>query len=91
MKETTRKTSRARLARIEGQVRAIGTMIDDNRYCIDVVRQLRAASAALASLERDIIDYHIDTCVQHALMSDDLQARREKVEELAGILGGRKK
>ena len=91
MKETTRKTSRARLARIEGQVRAIGTMIDDNRYCIDVVRQLRAASAALASLERVIIDDHIDTCVQHALMSDDLQARREKVEELAGILGGRKK
>lgn len=91
MKETTRKTSRARLARIEGQVRAIGTMIDDNRYCIDVVRQLRAASAALASLERVIIDDHIDTCVQHALMSDDLEARREKVEELAGILGGRKK
>lgn len=91
MDAETRKTAKTRLARIEGQVRAVQKMIDEGRYCIDVVRQTRAAQSALASLERLILQDHIDTCVQHALEGDDLDARRDKVEELVAVLGGSKK
>jgi DNA-binding FrmR family transcriptional regulator len=80
-----------RLARIEGQVRGISKMLVEDRYCIDVVRQVQAIKAALSGFEGLILDDHLETCVAHALSSDDLEERREKVEELVAILGGRKK
>ena len=66
-------------------------MVADDRYCIDVVRQVQAARAALSSLEALIIDDHVDTCVQHALEDGDTTERRDKVTELVSILTGRKK
>ena len=80
-----------RLARIEGQVRGISGMIEDDRYCIDVVRQIQAVKSALTSLEGLVLNDHLDTCVETALKSDDMDERREKVEELVAVLGGRKK
>ena len=91
MRDGTRDAALKRLARIEGQVRGVGKMIEDNRYCIDVVRQVQAIKAALASFERVIIDDHLETCVETALRSDDLDDRREKVEELVAVLAGGKK
>ena len=91
MREQTRQNALKRLARIEGQVRGVAKMIEDDRYCIDVVRQVQAVKAALTSFERVILDDHLDTCVETALKSDDLEDRREKVEELVAVLGGRKK
>lgn len=91
MRTETRNSTLKRLARIEGQVRGVARMIEEDRYCIDVVRQVQAIKAALTSLETVILDDHLDTCVEHALKSDDLAARREKVEELVAVLGGRKK
>lgn len=91
MREQTRQNALKRLARIEGQVRGVAKMIEDDRYCIDVVRQVQAVKAALTGFERVILDDHLDTCVETALKSDDLEDRREKVEELVAVLGGRKK
>jgi DNA-binding FrmR family transcriptional regulator len=91
MKDDTKLAAQRRLARIEGQVRGIGKMIDDNRYCIDVVRQVQAIKAALGSLETVMLEDHLATCVEHALTSDDVSDRREKVEELVAVLGGKKK
>ncbi|MEH6410451.1 MAG: metal-sensitive transcriptional regulator [Hyphomonas sp.] len=91
MKTQTRDAAAKRLARIEGQVRGVAKMVADDRYCIDIVRQVQAIKAALIGLEGLILDDHIATCVEHALEGDDLQARREKVEELVAVLGGRKK
>lgn len=91
MKDDTKLAAQRRLARIEGQVRGIGKMIDDERYCIDVVRQVQAIKAALSGLETVILDDHLSTCVEHALTSDDVEDRREKVEELVAVLGGKKK
>ena len=88
--ETQRKVD-ARLARIEGQIRAVRKMVAEDRYCIDVVRQVQAARSALSSLETVIIDDHVDTCVQHALQAGDAGDRREKVNELVSILTGKKK
>ena len=91
MKPETRDAAARRLARIEGQVRGVAKMVADDRYCIDVVRQVQAIKAALSGLEGVILDDHIATCVDHALKGDDMNARREKVAELVAVLGGRKK
>ena len=66
MKEDTKVNAGRRLARVEGQVRALRRMVDEDKYCIDIVRQVQAARAALASFESVIIDDHIQTCVHHA-------------------------
>lgn len=91
MKSDTKSSALKRLARIEGQVRGVSRMIDEDRYCIDVVRQVQAIKAALSGLEKVVLDDHLETCVEDALTSDDVKARREKVEELVAVLGGRKK
>lgn len=91
MKTDTKDAALKRLARIEGQVRGVAKMIDEDRYCIDVVRQVQAIKAALSGLEKVVLDDHLATCVEHALTSDDIASRREKVEELVAVLGGRKK
>lgn len=91
MQQNAKTSSNRRLARIEGQVRGVKKMIDEDRYCIDIVRQLHAVRAAITSLEHVILTDHLDTCVEHALQSDSVEQRREKVEELVAILGGKKK
>ncbi len=91
MREETRTAALKRLARIEGQVRGVARMIEDDRYCIDVVRQAQAIKAALAGLEGVILDDHLETCVADALTGADVTARRAKVGELVAVLGGRKK
>ena len=91
MKTETKDAATRRLARIEGQVRGISRMVVEDRYCIDVIRQVQAVKAALAGLEATILDDHIATSVDHALTGNNVDERREKVEELVAVLGGRKK
>jgi len=91
MKQDTSTSALKRLARIEGQIRGIAKMIEDERYCIDVVRQIQAVKSALTGLEGIVLNDHLDTCVETALKSDDIEQRREKVDELVAVLGGRKK
>lgn len=91
MREITQSAALKRLARIEGQVRGVGKMVEDGRYCIDIVRQVQAIKAALSGFEALVLEDHLETCVETALTSDDIDDRREKVEELVAVLGGRKK
>lgn len=91
MNSDTQSKVTKRLARIEGQVRGISKMVEDDRYCIDIVRQVQAIKSALSSVEAVILDDHLDSCVQTALQSEEIRDRREKVDELVAILGGRKK
>ena len=71
-----------RLHRIEGQVRGIERMLEDDRYCIDVLTQLGAVSTALDSLAVSILDDHVRHCVADALASGDERDAREKTDEL---------
>ncbi|MCY3597738.1 MAG: metal-sensitive transcriptional regulator [Rhodospirillales bacterium] len=91
MQAKAKEETRNRLAKIEGQVRGIARMVEGDRYCIDVVRQIQAARAALGALEGIVMDDHLQTCVEHAMLSDDLDDRRAKVEELVMVLGGRRR
>lgn len=91
MRTETQTLTKKRLARIEGQVRGVARMVDEDRYCIDIVRQVQAIKAALSSLETVVLEDHLETCVETALTSDDVGQRRAKVEELVAVLSGRKK
>jgi DNA-binding FrmR family transcriptional regulator len=71
-----------RLHRVEGQVRGIERMIEDDRYCIDVLTQIAAANTALESLALTILDDHVRHCVAHALASGDDADAQTKTEEL---------
>lgn len=81
-----REKSLTRLKRIEGQVRGIARMIDEDRYCIDVLTQLSAVKSALAAVEGEILKDHTEHCVTHAIASGDPDAQREKMDELIGLL-----
>ncbi len=71
-----------RLARIEGQVRGIARMIEDDRYCIDILTQLGAVDTALEAVALKVLEDHVEHCVAGALASGDKQAAEEKSGEL---------
>ena len=71
-----------RLRRIEGQVRGIEKMVDDDRYCIDIITQISAVSTALESVAFKILDEHVNHCVAGALASGDEEVAAEKSREL---------
>jgi CsoR family transcriptional regulator, copper-sensing transcriptional repressor len=73
---------RKRLHRIEGQVRGIEKMVDDDRYCIDILTQIGAVQTALDAVALKILDEHVTHCVAGALASGDEQDAREKTREL---------
>jgi DNA-binding FrmR family transcriptional regulator len=75
-----------RLSRIEGQVRGIARMVDEDRYCIDIVTQVSAVRAALRRLEEEILRDHIAHCVEHAIASDNKADQRRKIEELMDVV-----
>ena len=76
---------RHRLRRAEGQVAAVARMIDADAYCVDVLTQLRAASAALDKAGQTVLEHHLRTCVRDAFASGDAAARDEKVHELMAV------
>ncbi|HML90841.1 metal-sensitive transcriptional regulator [Methyloceanibacter sp.] len=88
MTPRTQKNARARLARIEGQVRGLARMIADDRYCIDVITQTQAVRAALARVERLVLQDHVEHCVADAVASGDKAERERKIEELISVLKG---
>jgi DNA-binding FrmR family transcriptional regulator len=74
-----------RLGRIEGQVRGLARMVDEDRYCIDVVTQLSAVRAALRRVEEEVLRDHVAHCVEHAISSGDADEQRRKVAELMAV------
>jgi len=77
-----KETLTKRLHRIEGQIRGIEKMVDDNRYCIDILTQIGAVSTALDSLAFQILDGHVKHCVAGAMNSGDEADAHAKAEEL---------
>ena len=72
-----------RLNRIEGQVRGIGRMIDEDRYCIDVLTQVSAVQSALDALALQLLEHHLHGCVQHAVKSGEGD---RAIEEALGVI-----
>lgn len=86
MRDDIKVSVRKKLNRIEGQVRGIAKMVDEDRYCIDVITQVDAVQAALNRVEHDILRDHVAHCVDHAIASGNKADRRRKVAELMDLL-----
>jgi DNA-binding FrmR family transcriptional regulator len=76
-----------RLNRIAGQVGGVARMIEDKRYCIDILTQLQAVKAALSKVEDKILEDHAASCVADAMKSGDAAAKQKKFEELVRLFG----
>lgn len=76
-----------RLRKIEGQVRGIVRMIEEKRYCIDILIQVQAVRSALARVEDEILKDHAENCVEDAITSGDAAEQRQKFAELVDVLG----
>jgi CsoR family transcriptional regulator, copper-sensing transcriptional repressor len=74
-----------RLRRIEGQIRGIAKMIDEDKYCIDILTQISAASSALRSVALNLLDDHLDNCVSQAIAQGGDEAKVKLAEASAAI------
>ena len=87
MQKETKAAVLKRLSRIEGQVGGLLRMVDEDRYCIDVVTQISAVRAALRRAEEEILRDHVGHCVEHAIASGNKSEQRKKVAEIMDVLG----
>lgn len=76
----------SRLKRIEGQVRGIQKMIEDGRYCVDIITQLQSITAAIGGLQEQILRRHLEHCVTGAMRAGSETDKQEKITEIIGIL-----
>jgi DNA-binding FrmR family transcriptional regulator len=83
--KTHKQATLQRLARLEGQVRGVRKMIEEDRYCVDVLNQTMAIRSALAQVEILVLQDHADHCVETAIESRDPEKQREKFRELVAV------
>jgi DNA-binding FrmR family transcriptional regulator len=74
-----------RLKRIEGQVRGIAGMIEDERYCLDILTQISAVKSALTGVEREVLKTHAGHCIENAIETGDVADQRAKFAELIDL------
>jgi CsoR family transcriptional regulator, copper-sensing transcriptional repressor len=86
MRRDIKASVQKRLGRIEGQVRGLSKMVDEDRYCIDIVTQISAVRAALRRVEEEVLRDHVAHCVEHAIASGDKSDQREKIAELMEVI-----
>jgi DNA-binding FrmR family transcriptional regulator len=86
MQQQAKASALKRLGRIEGQVRGLARMVQQDRYCIDVVTQISAVRAALRRLEEEILADHVAHCVNDAIKSGSRADQRRKVAELMDVV-----
>jgi DNA-binding FrmR family transcriptional regulator len=86
MAKDSKTATLKRLNRIEGQVRGLARMVENERYCIDIVTQIGAVRAALRRVEEEVLREHVAHCVEHAISSGDKADQRRKVAELMEVV-----
>ena len=74
-----------RLNRIEGQVKGVVRMLEEDRYCIDILHQIQAIKAALTKAETELLRAHAGECVDEALRQGTVQEKRRKIVELVDL------
>jgi CsoR family transcriptional regulator, copper-sensing transcriptional repressor len=87
MRTDIKTSCQKRLNRIEGQVRGLSKMVEEDRYCIDIVTQISAVRAALRRVEEEVLRDHVAHCVEHAITSGSKADQREKIAELMAVIG----
>ena len=87
MRKDIKISCQKRLSRIEGQVRGLSRMVEEERYCIDIVTQISAVRAALRRVEEEVLKDHVSHCVEGAIASGDKVDQRRKIAELMAVIG----
>lgn len=90
--EDTRGKALGRLRRIEGQIQGIQRMIEEDKYCVDILLQLTAVQGAVEQVQRLLLGRHIESCVADAIRSGSTRDRQKKMDELLEVFsrfGGR--
>lgn len=85
MDDLTKKAARQRLASAAGHINGIARMVDEDKYCIDVIKQIQAVQAALNKVSTLILDNHLHTCVTTAVRGDDPDERERVLEEVTSV------
>ena len=85
MDDDTRSDAKARLKRVAGQVGGIERMVDEGRYCIDILLQISAIQGALSEIGRVVLANHVETCLADALKSGNARERKAKVNEILDL------
>ncbi|UCE41544.1 MAG: metal-sensitive transcriptional regulator [Candidatus Aminicenantes bacterium] len=83
---TTHFEDIVRLKKIEGQIRGVQKMIEEKRYCIDILTQLSSIVGAIKSVEENILERHLKGCVQQSFNKGSKQDRALKIDEIVGVL-----
>ena len=86
MRKDIKISCQKRLSRIEGQVRGLSKMVEEERYCIDIVTQISAVRAALRRVEEEVLKDHVSHCVEGAIASGDKADQRRKIAELMAVI-----
>ena len=86
MERTDKPRLLNRLNRVEGQVRGISRMVEQDRYCLDILTQLHAVRAALRRVESELLKAHLEHCVADAMVSGDAAEREQKTAELVELI-----
>jgi CsoR family transcriptional regulator, copper-sensing transcriptional repressor len=86
MRPDNKASTLKRLQRIEGQVRGLARMVEDDRYCIDLVTQIAAVRAALRRAEEEILRDHVAHCVEDAITAGNRAEQRRKIAELMDVV-----
>jgi len=87
MRNDIKTSALKRLQRIEGQVRGLSRMVEEDRYCIDIVTQIAAVRAALRRAEEEILRDDVASCVDEAFRSGNRADQRRKIAELMDVVG----
>lgn len=83
--EQTKQRALARLRRIEGQVQGVGRMVNEEKYCVDILMQISAIQGALDQVRKILLGRHIESCVAEAMASGRVGDRQKKIEELLEV------
>ena len=82
-----KKNLETRLNRVAGQINGVGRMVADDRYCVDILTQTAAITAAIRTIENIVMKNHLNTCVADAMRSQNVDEQREKVDEVMTVIG----
>jgi CsoR family transcriptional regulator, copper-sensing transcriptional repressor len=83
--EDTKGKALGRLRRVEGQVQGIQRMVEEDKYCVDILLQLAAVQGAVEQVQKLLLGRHINSCVSEAIRSGNQRERQKKVDELLDV------